>query len=277
MQNYGYLYSLKIPKSRYFAILLVIFSIFGITARAQQTDYDLLERRLGQFFSHAEWTNAAVTAERMIRVKPDITDTYATGIVAAGMANEHDLQMQLAHSAMQNEIQVDSLFNTVRARSFDIGHSDLYEHFVLDLSERYPWMSRMAGVRLLNYYDYRNNGPMMCRRALALLQASPNDTRMLAILARGYLLQDMTSEAISVYHHILTLNPSDITSLLYLGNYYADRAEANTDALTDDPDADRDRAIQYLEHADQLAPAPYITQRLDRLHTSTKKSTTHPH
>ncbi len=266
MQSYGYLEWFKIPKSRYFSLFLTFISLFGLTARSQTTDYELLERRLGQFFSHAEWTNAAVTAERMIRVKPDITDTYATGIVAAGMAGEHNLQMQLAHTAMQNEIVVDSLFNSVRARSFDIGHTDLYEQFILDLTERYPWMSRMAGVRLLSYYDYRNNGPMMCRRALALLQASPNDTNMLAILARGYLLQGMTDEALSVYRHILTINPSDITSLLYLGNYYADRALS--DNIPDDTRTDsRERAIDYLSQAGKLAPAPYITERLRSLQT----------
>ena len=264
MQSYGNSDPLKIPKSRYIALLLMLCTMLGITSRAQSTDYQLLDRRLGQFFNQGEWTNAAITAERMLKIKPDVTATYATGIVAAGMAHEHDMQMRLAHTAMQNEIVVDSLFNTVRARSFDIGHSDLYEQFVLDLSERYPWMSRMAGVRLLDYYDYRNNGPMMCRRALSLLRASPNDTRMLAILARGYLLQNMTDDAVSVYTHILTINPSDITALLYLGNYYADTA-LDSAIPADRRIAARARALQHLTLADRLAPDPYITSRLDQL------------
>lgn len=242
-------------------LLLILTCLLGaLGATAQGADPDLLARRATAFFDQHEWLNAAVTYERLLRIRPGVPDSYGRGIAAAGIAGETDIQLRLTRDALDHAVPVDSLFNTVRTAAFTAGHADAYEHYMLTAASQYPWMSRMTNVRLLDYYDYRSDGPAMTRYALRLLSASPNSLSMLAILARGYLLQGEYDHAVAVYNRMLTLDPSDSTALLYLANYYADRAEADhTDT------AARDRALQLLRQAYDLRPAPYIRQRINIL------------
>lgn len=140
-------------------ILLIISVISTLGASARSIDYDLLARRADNFFTQREWLNAAVTYERLLKLRPDVPASYGRGIVAASMANDSIVALRLTRSAMEHAVPVDSLFNSVRTASFDIGQSALYEAFIINTSAAYPWMSRMANVRLLDYYDYRSDRP----------------------------------------------------------------------------------------------------------------------
>lgn len=260
MQSYTRHTARGIPEIRYIctlaASILMIFT--SMTAATDDTPGtgELLLRRADNFFSQREWLNAAVTYERLLRLDPRQPQWYGRGITAAAMADEPDTGLRLTRTAMEHGVPVDSLFNAVRTASFTIGRSNLYEQYIITTAHAYPWMSRIANVRLLDYYDYRSDGPAMTRYALRLLGASPNSVPMLAILARGYLLQSMFSEAVSVYSRILTLQPDNLDALLHLGNYYADHAAT---------EADRDLAATYLTRANRLSPSPYIAARLRRL------------
>lgn len=259
-----------------YLILTIISLIAALGAGAQETpDSTLLQRRASTFFDQREWLNAAVTYERLTRLQPDSPAIYGRGIAAAGMADEPDIQLRLTRTAMEHGVIVDSLFNAVRAATFSIGHSNLYEAYIIRTAAAYPWMSRIANVRLLDLYDFRSDGPQMVRYALRLLSASPNSVPMLTILARGYLLQAEYTQAVSVYNRILTLEPHNLNALLTLGNYYVDLADRlrhahdnhNIAPLSDirDARAATDRAIHYLTQANELYPTPHLAALLHTL------------
>ena len=57
-------------------------------------------------------------------------------------------------------------------------------------------------------------------------------------------------KAVEQWQAVLEISPDDYTTLLYLGNYYADTG-------------DMDKARQYLSKAYGLRPTPYVKERLE--------------
>ena len=70
-------------------------------------------------------------------------------------------------------------------------------------------MTRALDNQLLQYYDFRNDGPMIEQYARRMLAPLPDSVEYLTLLARGLLLQGKIDQAAAVWQQILTLDPTD--------------------------------------------------------------------
>ncbi|MDE7410812.1 MAG: hypothetical protein K2M94_02100 [Paramuribaculum sp.] len=220
-------------------------------------EYERLAQRAQRFFHYREWSSAGAMYTLMLQKHPDVCDTYAHAIVAAEMLDDTLHTSQLTVSALNSRIPVDSLFSGVEKISFSIGRTSLYERYLLFTQRNQSWLSRIIDTYLMRYYTYRRYGPGMVRYSSAILSRLPDDIAALYTLAQGYLITGETTRAIDTYLRITTLDPQQYLALLYLGNYYASKAD-------NDPAARHD-AIIYLTRAHNLHPTPYTESALRKL------------
>ncbi|MDE7093226.1 MAG: hypothetical protein K2O43_07390 [Muribaculaceae bacterium] len=142
----------------------------------------------------------------------------------------------------------------------------LYENYLLQVKRHIPWMRRVADNYLMDYYTFRNNGPMMIRYSELMLKGLPNDVRFLSTLARGYLIENQTDKAIDIYHQILSVDPSNYKVMLILGNYYYDLYQANKDNIEY-----KKQAVKYLTDASAIQATPYVQNLLRSLEDKPSK------
>ena len=133
------------------------------TDAPRRPDYGSVAVKAQRFFKYGEWPNAAAMYELMLEERPKVCDTYAHAIVTAGMRSMPDYEIALAEKAQANLVPLDSLLQGVRRVSFSLGQTSRYEHFLLLLKERQPWLGRSIDKQLLRYYLFRRNGPGIIR------------------------------------------------------------------------------------------------------------------
>lgn len=250
------------------SLLIIVAALFPATAGAV-SPYPTLEAKAGRFFNYEEWASAAAIFDLMLEERPAVASTYGRAIVANGMLNQPQEQTRLTTMALDNHIPFDTIFSNVREWSYHIGQPQLFENYLLANRSAHPWMQRTINGYLLKYYAFRNNGARMTEYARIMLEGAPDNISFLTTLADGLMLTGDYAEGIATYRHILELDPSNYSTLLILGNWYAG-CTSKGNASTGNPSGqsilpDKEKAIGYLSRADSLHPTPYVTTLLEEL------------
>lgn len=238
-------------------ILATLLAAWGCCPRAAATDYAALRVKAARFYHYDEWPSALAMYSLMLDRRPDVPDTYAHAIVAAGMQGDADRQAALLSRSMQAHVPLDSIYDGVRTLAFEQGDARLYETFLENIAQAYPWLARNIDARLLTYYTWRRNGDGMVRYALRMLDGMPDDITYLTALADGYFTLGDEHLAIDTYDKIIAIDPDNYHALLVLGNYWhgvsrRDRFDMQARSL----------ATQYLTRANTLHTTPYVTTLL---------------
>lgn len=229
-----------------FVLCALAVSAYGVNP------YPQLEVKADRAFGYGEWASAAAMFDLMLEQKPDVPDTYGRAIVANGMRGATSEQMRLLSQALDNHVPFDSVFSNVEMWSSYLGRPRVYEKFLVDTREAYPWMRRAINATLLKYYTFRDNGPEMVEYSLAMLEGAPDNTVFLRSLARGYMLTARIPQGLATYKRILAVEPDNYDVLLALGNWYA----MNPDGV--------ENGRVYLERAYSLHPTPYVAKLLEQ-------------
>lgn len=235
----------------YTALIPLLVSIAAI-ASATDSEYATTASKARRFFDNAEWPSACAMYILMLEQQPDVTSTYADAIVANIMAGDTINALDLVPRSLNNNVPLDSLLAEVRTRSFAIGNGELYEKFLIETKNHYPWLVRIVDNYLMKYYDFRQNGPMMVFYARKMLEGLPDDVDFLRMLAQGLLLNGLTTDAVSTWIHILQIHPDNYDTLLDLGNYY-------------DTSGQHSKALELLCRADSIHPTPYVSGRIKEI------------
>ncbi|MDO4319903.1 MAG: hypothetical protein Q4C34_04940 [Bacteroidales bacterium] len=214
--------------------------------------YALTAERATRAYDSREWSSAAALYELMLDMRPDSSDIYARAIVANIQVPDTAATVDLMERAMSHGLGLADVLTEVRTQSFAIGRGDSYGDYLLQLRAAMPWMSRALDHELLEYYTFRNDGPMTVRYARIMLAGLPESAEYRAVLARGYLLSGDDRQAVATWQAMLQTDHDDYTALLNLGNYHAVMGD-NTEAA------------EYLRRAQRLHPTPYVEATLRRL------------
>ncbi len=241
--------------------LIPLTIALAVAFQAAATSYDTLRLKASRFFDQREWPSAQAMLELMLDQRPDQANTYGQAIVAAAMNTDSVAQISLMRRSMLNYVPFDSTFAQVKAVSFSLGLTDLYERFLLMVKDNEPWLSRTIDAYLLDYYTFRRDPELMIRYAQVMLQGMPSDTSFLAILAQGYMLSGDTHRAMETYRRILDIDPANYDALLQIGN------QAYISWNTDRSDPSRLTAIDALSRAYALKPTPYVAKTLSDLNS----------
>lgn len=238
---------------------LIIIFLTSVSPLLAGNDYDILARKERMFYNAGEWPGASAMLSLMIDERPAQADLYGRAIVAQSLMDDTPGAVALLDKAMKNKVPFDSVFSDVKTESFKLGRSDLYENFLLQVKASHPWLLRTIDNYLLDYYCFRRDGAKMVEFSKIMLEGLPDNTTFLTILAEGYLLEGETEKALLTFRQVLYFNPADYNATLYLANHYFNRWEQ-----TRTP-ADRQNALRFLTHANELKPTPFIRTRLEKL------------
>ncbi|MDE6097675.1 MAG: hypothetical protein K2G24_02185 [Muribaculaceae bacterium] len=231
------------------ALLLYLMSAVAVLLNA--ADYHDVARKAGKYFGEGEWASAQALYELMLAERPDSLDSYAHAIVASAMMADTLRMTDLLERSSEHRVGIYPLFERVRDISFAIGHAPVYGSFLRLAAREMPWLSRPVDAALLEYYLFRNDGPMIVEYAGRMHRGLPQDTGYLVALGRGYMLCGDFDMAVKQWLAVLDIDACDYTALLYLGNYYADTGCA-------------DKAVEYLGRAYSVRPTPYVRERISR-------------
>lgn len=227
------------------------------------TEYKDLETKARRFFEQQEWASASAMYDLMLQQRPGESKTYGHAIVSAGMRGDTVVQMSLMSKSIQAHVPFDSIFHSVRQVGFEVGKTAMYEQFLLLIQRHEPWLSRNIDRYLLEYYDFRNDAPMMIFYSRKMLQGLPGNIEFMTVLARGLMLNGQYVEGVDAYEEILRLSPDDYNSLLQLGNYYQ---------LTAQTDAGRKQALYYFKKARNIKTTPYVENMINQLENDIKQA-----
>ncbi len=236
-------------------LLTLIFAATAavqLAAAAPETSYSTLEEKATRFYNQEDWSSASAMFDLMLARQPHRTATYSKAITAAGMRENRGEEMRLLGNALSARIPIDSLFNGVRAESFGLGHTDLYEQFLLEARADKPWLARSIDSYLLDYYTYRRNGSKMTEYAKIMLAGDPDNTAFTYQMAQGLLIDDRTEEAMSVYESIVERDPKAFDALVYLANHAA--SQGNTS-----------RALELFRQAYAAKATPQVAAEIKKL------------
>lgn len=230
-------------------VIMAVMVLAALGAVAQASDYARLEAKAARFFDNSEWLNASAMYTLMQDQKPDVASTYSHNVVSLYMAGEPDRAMAVLGSAFDAGLPLDTLLGQVQRVSRVAGNGAIYEQVLLRAHNMYPWLGRSLDKYLLNYYTFKDNGPKMVEYARMMLAGLPDDVAFRRILARGYMLQGNTAQAVAEWADILRLAPDNVDTLLDMANYLL---------ATGQPV----EARPLLQQAYALRPTPYVQQLL---------------
>lgn len=200
--------------------------------------------------------------EEMMDIRPDDVATYYHAIMACGMTGNENRQMDIFERTQKQGIALDSIFSGVKKVSFEIGEGDEYEKLLLLVRSRQPWLTRGINVYLLEYYDFRHDARGVIRIAESMLSDTPESLQLTRILARAYMLDNRSGDAVRCYRHIVEQVPDDYDALLNLGIFYYTSLPAASEAQRADFAA---LAQAYLTDAWRVNPTPHVAQILRNL------------
>ncbi len=215
-----------------------------------QGGYDNTAVRAARSFEWKEWNSAATMYELMLRERPDSISSYTRAIAANQMLGNDEQTVDLVERAMAHGLGLSELLRQIRDTDFALGEGDRYGTLLHSLCAAMPWMRRALDNELLRYYNFRDDGPNIVRYASMMLSGLPESTEYLGMLARGYMLQSMETEAAGIWRRILAIDPDDYDTLLYLGNrclLCGDEAEGK----------------DLLRRAAAIRPTPYLESLLN--------------
>lgn len=177
---------------------------------------DALRLRADRAFEWDDYPGAAAMYEVLISRTPTDADLYVRAIVSRQMLADSAATIDLMQRAMEHGLKIGDMLVAVRQSDFDKGRAELYATYLVDLRDAMPWMTRALDNQLLQYYDFRNDGPMIEHYARIMLAPIPDSVEYLNLLARGLLLQNRIDEAAEVWRRILAIDPADPTAAAYL-------------------------------------------------------------
>lgn len=246
-----------------FIVLLMLF-LAGGTGAAVAADYDKLAAKAERFLQFQEWNSAHAMYILMINERQSEPKPYSRAIVMSGLMKDEQSQVNLLENTQKRGIPLDSIFSEVNSFSLEIGESQEYERFLRLVKCKQPWMARHINIRLLKYYDFRNDASNMVAVANELLAVTPNDVNYLLTAARGYLLLGDFDKGELAYRKILTIDSDNYDALLGLGNYYYVLWKTPNGNLSQVNDC-KVNAIKYLRKAYDVNPTPFIAQTIKEL------------
>lgn len=229
---------------------LILCLLAAVAVIAHAADYGQVARKATKYFGEGEWASAQALYELMLAERPDSLDSYAHAIVASALMADTLRMTDLLERSSAHGVGIYPLFERVRELSYATGHASVYGDFMSLAAREMPWLSRPVDAALLNYYLFRADGPMIVEYAGRMHRGLPRSTEYLAALAQGYMLCGDMEKAAEQWLAVLEISPDDYTSLLYLGNYYADTG-------------DTERVRHYLSQAYELRPTPYVKERME--------------
>lgn len=218
-----------------------------LVASAGETD--ALRTKAARYVAQGEWLNASAIYWLILDQTPDDTDIYADAMVSNTLSGDTTAAISLIHDAMDNLVNADTLFSRIRTRAFTLGHPGIYQDLLIRARDNFPWMTRMVDRSLLEYYDYRNDGPQMVAYADKMLQGFPENVTYMRIKARGTLLCGNGHEAAEIWRHILDLTPDNYDTLIDLSAYLITTGN-------------RDAATPYIQRAITIRSTPYLQSLL---------------
>ena len=246
-------------------IIIVILCGVSVWLSSWAADtYERLEAKAERFVQLQEWNSAHAMYLLMIDKRPDEVKSYARAIVTGGLLGDNKTQTALQEDTQKRGMSLDSIFSEVRKFSFEIGESNQYEKFLMLVKGAQPWMSRHINMRLLKYYDFRNDAGNMVLTGNELLAVTPDDIYCLSAVARGYMLLGDYEKGVMTYERILALEPDNYDSLVALGNYF-DVMWKMSEGTRSQMTATKMKAIEYLQKAYTLRPTPFIESKLAEL------------
>lgn len=237
--------------------LFSIIMIFVAAVCPAADDVDAIAAKAQRFFNYGEWPNAGAMYSLLIDARPTDAGVYGHAIVVAAMQGDTVHQVDLTHRALKALVPVDSIFASVERTSFTVGQTSLYRDYLTVMKHAEPWLTRTVNGYLLRYYTYRRNAPGMIEMSIEMLRGLPDDEKFLYPLAQGYLMTGDYDKAMAAYSRIVNVNPKAYEALLYLGNFYASRAEADATS--------RAMAVDYLRRAAEIKSTPVVSETLRSL------------
>ncbi|MDE6300217.1 MAG: hypothetical protein K2M19_00690 [Muribaculaceae bacterium] len=190
--------------------------IISLCATAAFAAADALRLRADRAFEWDDYAGSSAMYEVLISRTPDDSDLYARAIVSRQMLGDTLAAVDLMQRAMAHGLGLGDMLGEVKSTDFAKGRAELYAAYLVNLRNAMPWMERALDNQLLEYYDFRNDGPMIERYARIMLAPLPQSTHYLNLLARGLMLQNRLDEAAEVWHRILEIDPADATAATYL-------------------------------------------------------------
>jgi cytochrome c-type biogenesis protein CcmH/NrfG len=119
-------------------------------------------------------------------------------------------------------------------------------------------------VRLLEFYDFRNDATNMVSVGKELLVATPDDIGYLDVVARGYMLMGDFENGVGAYNKILSIDDENYDALIAMGNYFYvmwKESEGTRSQMT----STKVQAQEYLQKAYNLRPTPFVKAKLTEL------------
>lgn len=227
-------------------------------------DYDKLSARAERFVQFQEWNSAQAMYLLMINERPNEPKPYSRAIVMSGLLNDEPAQVDLLEKTQKRGIPLDSIFTEVYDFSFEVGESQEYESFLNLVKKRQPWMSRHINVRLLKYYDFRNDAENVVAIGKELLETTPDDINYLLAVARGLMLLGNYEAGELAYRRVLLLDEQNYDALLALGNYYY-VIWKSSEGTRSQMSSSKVGAVKYLQKAYNINPTPFVSKVLTEL------------
>lgn len=224
--------------------VLLVLMLFALTAGAQ------LRIRAARAYEAREWPSAHALYMLVSEEEPTDATPYGRAVVAALMQGDSTVTTGRIETAMSHGVPLDSVLAVIEHETIALGQSTMYEHELLRTAAALPYLQRPLQSRLLNHYLFRRDAANIIRYATVLLRGIPDNTTWLNSLAQGYLLAGDMQAAIDTWRRTLDADPDNIEALICLGN-----------ALLPD---DRDVALPYLIHANELQPSDYLRNIISR-------------
>lgn len=247
---------------RILSILLLLF--FACGKIQAQIDYNKLNEKAERFIQFQEWRNANAMYLLMLDNRNDDFGSYSRAIVTSGLIGDRQSQLDLLERTQKAGIPLDSIFSQVRVFSFDIGEYQEYERFLKLVKHTHSWLARPINMRLLKYYDFRNDAPNMVSIGQELLVATPNEVNYLGVVARGFVLMGDFENGADVYERILSIDDKNYEALIAMGNYFYvmwKAAEGTRSQLSDN----KQKSLEYFHRADKVHSTPYVTSVINEL------------
>lgn len=227
-------------------------------------DYGKLSAKADRFVHFQEWNSANAMYMLMLDQRPMESQLYSKAIVTSGLINDEKLQLDLLERTQKNGIPLDSIFSGVRNFSFEVGESQEYEQFLKLVKVSHSWLSRPINVRLLEFYDFRNDATNMVSVGKELLVATPDDIGYLDVVARGYMLMGDFENGVGAYNKILSIDDENYDALIAMGIYFYvmwKESEGTRSQMT----SIKVQAQEYLQKAYNLRPTPFVKAKLTEL------------
>ena len=245
-------------------IVLLVMAVLAYGSANAVMDYGKLSEKAERFVHFQEWNSANAMYMLMLDQRPLEAKLYSKAIVTGGLIDDEKLQLDLLERTQKNGIPLDSIFSGVRKFSFEVGESQEYEQFLKLVKGSHSWLSRPINVRLLDYYNFRNDATNMVTVGKELLLATPNETGYLDVVARGYMLIGDFENGLTTYEQILSIDDKNYDALIAMGNYFYvmwKESEGTRSQMT----STKVKAQEYLQKAYNLRPTPFVKSKLAEL------------